>query len=393
VLTLHREPEKVTATDDYPNLALYSFGRGVFPKPPINGRTTSAPMLYRVRSGQFIYSRLFAFEGAFGVVPQEMDGWYVSSEYPTFNVDSDRILADFARIAICRPSVWKEMAGMTVGMGHRRQRLHPDAFLAYEIDLPSLYEQRGIVRAVGAGDDLVAAYLTEASSARILLDAARSSLVVSLHARPVSELVSKIEAGKSPQALDRPPRHGERGVLKVSSIRASEFRAYESKAVDDAVVFPAHARVRGGDVLISRANTRTLVGATCRVEGDFPSLYLSDKTLRLVVKNEVVDPDFLVHTLASSVARQQIEDGASGTSDSMKNISQKTIFGLEVPHLDDLDEQRRIATQLNELRRTVVAAARLAESTRRLRVAVVESLLTGERAFDQATASVELGAA
>ena len=282
---------------------------------------------------------------------------------------------------------------MTVGMGHRRQRLHPDAFLACEIDLPSLDEQREIVRAVSAVDDLVAAYVAEESSARMLLDAARAALLDSLHARLVSELVSKIEAGKSPLALDRPPRPGERGVLKVSSIRPSEFRAYESKAVDDAVVFPAHAVVRSGDVLLSRANTRALVGATCRVEGDFPSLYLSDKTLRLVVENEAVDPDFLVHTLASSVARQQIEDRATGTSDSMKNISQKTILGLEVPHVDDLDEQCRIARQLSELRGTVVAAARLAESVRRLRVAVVESVLTGERAFDKANASEELTAA
>ena len=75
-LSLKQEVTKVIAAE-YPNLGIYSFGRGLFAKPSISGATTSAPKLFRVRSGQFIYSRLFAFEGAFGVVPEHMDGWYV----------------------------------------------------------------------------------------------------------------------------------------------------------------------------------------------------------------------------------------------------------------------------------------------------------------------------
>ena len=45
----------------YPNFGIYSFGRGLFGKPPIDGSQTSATALRRVRAGNFIYSRLFAF--------------------------------------------------------------------------------------------------------------------------------------------------------------------------------------------------------------------------------------------------------------------------------------------------------------------------------------------
>ena len=43
--------------------------------------------LRRVKEGQFIYSRLFAFEGAYGMVTKEFDGAFVSQEYPTFKCD------------------------------------------------------------------------------------------------------------------------------------------------------------------------------------------------------------------------------------------------------------------------------------------------------------------
>jgi type I restriction enzyme S subunit len=50
-----------------------------------------------VRAKQFIYSRLFAFEGAYGVVPDEFDGLFVSNEYPTFDLDTSRVTPDFVQ--------------------------------------------------------------------------------------------------------------------------------------------------------------------------------------------------------------------------------------------------------------------------------------------------------
>ena len=58
------DPVTVTPDRSYRNVGILSFGRGLFEKPEIDGRTTSAKTLFRIRGGQFIYSRLFAFEGA-----------------------------------------------------------------------------------------------------------------------------------------------------------------------------------------------------------------------------------------------------------------------------------------------------------------------------------------
>ena len=36
---------------------------------------------------QFVYSKLFAWEGALAVVDSEFDGLFVSQEFPTFTID------------------------------------------------------------------------------------------------------------------------------------------------------------------------------------------------------------------------------------------------------------------------------------------------------------------
>jgi type I restriction enzyme, S subunit len=386
VLTFNRAPVRVERHESYPNLGIYSFGRGPFQKPPIEGDATSAQTLYRVRAGQFIYSRLFAFEGAFAVVPDEMDGYFVSNEYPTFDVDGGRLLTEYLRIAMARAAVWQELAGMTVGMGHRRQRLHPDALLAHEILLPPLDEQARTVEVVAAVDDAARRYAEERDAALGLLGAARESWFSGLEPARLSDLLDRIEAGKSPKAFDRPPVEGERGVLKVSAIRAGEFRPHEAKALPETIAFPEKARVQDGDVLISRANTRLLVGAACRVNGSFPNLFLCDKTLRLV-PNDMIDADFLIQTLATSIAREQIEEAATGTSDSMKNISQAVILNLDVPFIEDIASQRELAGQLLEIQRAAAGAQRLLEQTQVIRMTLVEALFTGERRISETLAA------
>src|SRR4051812_14636629 len=131
---------RVKVDEVYPNLGIYGQGRGSFTKPAISGAATSAETLYRVRSEQFIYSRLFAFEGAYALVQPTHDGFFVSNEFPTFGVDRQRLLPGFLFAYFRRPSVWYALASQSTGLGDRRQRVHPDVILAHRIPLPPLAE-------------------------------------------------------------------------------------------------------------------------------------------------------------------------------------------------------------------------------------------------------------
>ena len=144
VLTEATEPHVVDPDGSYPNLGIYNFARGVFPKPPIEGMATSASTLYRVRAGQFIYSRLFAFEGSYAVVPPDLDGRFVSNEFPSFDLDLARVRPEFLAAYFKSPVVWEQLSAGSLGLGSRRQRVQVPALLAHRLMLPPLDWQNRI---------------------------------------------------------------------------------------------------------------------------------------------------------------------------------------------------------------------------------------------------------
>lgn len=145
VMGLARVECRVEADRKYPNVGILSFGRGLFEKPAVDGTRTSATTLYRIRAGQFIYSRLFAFEGAYGAVTDRFDRYYVSNEFPTFDVDESLLDARFLAAYFSSRDVWEEVGRSSRGLGSRRQRVHPEAVLKFSIWLPPLDEQRRVV--------------------------------------------------------------------------------------------------------------------------------------------------------------------------------------------------------------------------------------------------------
>lgn len=144
VITQVSDPVDVVPGQEYPNLGIYSYARGLFRKAPIDGSKSSATKLYRVRSGEFIYSRLFAFEGAYGYVSDEYDASFVSNEYPTFSCNPDRSLIEFVVAYFKSPAVWEQISGSAIGLGNRRKRVKPEAILAHKIWLPPISWQQKI---------------------------------------------------------------------------------------------------------------------------------------------------------------------------------------------------------------------------------------------------------
>lgn len=154
VLKLVDNSQTVQVDKSYPNLGIYSFGRGLFHKPPIDGALTSAKTLRKVRKGQFIYSRLFAFEGAYGMATEIFDGYFVSNEYPTFDCIASDIRVEFIMAYFKSPFIWQQVATGSKGLGNRRQRVQPEQVLAHEVWLPPLKWQDQIAELQSKVDEL-----------------------------------------------------------------------------------------------------------------------------------------------------------------------------------------------------------------------------------------------
>ncbi|MFD5483559.1 restriction endonuclease subunit S [Streptomyces hawaiiensis] len=161
----------------------------------------------------------------------------------------------------------------------------------------------------------------------------------------VGEVLVRSDSGKSFKCEPRPASSNEWGIVKVSAMTWGEFRAAENKALLDSSLVNPDYEIRTGDILVSRANTVDHVGAPVLVEDVRPRLLLSDKSLRLT-PGEAINRHWFVHWLRSPVVRKAISAKASGTSDSMRNISQTDLRAIVIP-LPPAAEQHRIADALD----------------------------------------------
>lgn len=146
----------------------------------------------------------------------------------------------------------------------------------------------------------------------------------------LGELLEDIEAGKSFKCPGHPAANGKPGVLKLGAVTWGRFDASENKELPPDVTPDPRWRVRQGDLIVSRANTVEYVGASVLVQQTKQQLYLSDKTLRLVPVPGV-DRRWIKAVLSAPQARRQMSALATGTSDSMRNISQAKLRSVQVP--------------------------------------------------------------
>lgn len=149
--------------------------------------------------------------------------------------------------------------------------------------------------------------------------------------RSLGEVIGGFEGGKNIQAGEDSPANPFR-ILKVSAVTSGYFRPEEAKPAPDGYAPPANHFVRKGDLLFSRANTVELVGATALVEEGYKNLLLPDKLWRFVWREpSAVLPAYMQHFLQSRYVRQELGRLATGTSDSMRNISQAKLKTVPVP--------------------------------------------------------------
>src|SRR5205085_2864439 len=125
--------------------------------------------------------------------------------------------------------------------------------------------------------------------------------------------------GWSPSCENRVADADEWGVLKVGCVNGTAFNENENKALPKDLKPIPGLEIKLGDILMSRANTRELLGSASIVRNVRPRLLLCDKLYRLRINQEILLPDFFVLIMRSSTVRFQLERDATGASSSMQN--------------------------------------------------------------------------
>lgn len=319
------EPVSVRQDQNYPNFGIYSFGRGLFSKPDIEGMKTSASTLYRVQAGSFIYSRLFAFEGSYGVVDDAFDGYFVSNEYPSFSIDRSRLEPGFMKAYFQVPKVWQAIAMGSKGVGSRRIRVQPDKVLAHPIPLPPLDEQKAIVAhldALAEKSRQVEAHLDAVErDAEHLLALRFQEVIADAPLRPMAEVAPLVrrEISINPEAMYT--------ELGVRSFYKGTFRRRTVPGADFS--WQDLYRVRDGDLVFSNIMAWEQAIAIARPDDD--GCVGNHRMLTCEVKSDIAVPGFLWYYFTTQDGFAKIYSASPGTAARNRTMTAPALMAIETP--------------------------------------------------------------
>lgn len=168
-------------------------------------------------------------------------------------------------------------------------------------------------------------------------------------------------------------------ILKTSAIQQGKVSLNESKAVVKTEFSRLKCPVKEGCILVSRMNTPLLVGACGYVFQSSKLHFLPDRLWQ--AHNS--DPDhcsfvYLNYLLNSARYKRAVQNLATGTSNSMKNISKESYLGvvLSLPHLP---WQQKIAAILTTQDKVIELKEKLLVEKQRQKKYLCQQLLTGKK--------------
>jgi type I restriction enzyme S subunit len=362
-LTESRQRVAVSVDGVYPMCGVYGFGRGVLFRDAVRGGDMSTPYLYRIFTGQIIYSRLKAFEGAFALVPPEAEGRYVSNEFPTFDVDEDHALPAFIAHVLARQQTWTELAERITGVGARRERLQVKEFLEFEIALPPVDEQKRIVAALHAAGDVVAASKAEAEAAR--------ALAVAIHERPFKETGWRRVKLAAVARLD---------VERMSVVAEDEYSVagvliagrglfWRETIKGSATNYEKLHRLRAGQLVYRKLTAWE--GPITVVPPEFDGAFVSPEFPTFTLDRSQLLPEFMRFTCRQPSFHKEMRARSTGTAERRNRLKPADLLDVEID-LPPLEEQQRVAAAIS------VEAALLHEAEMAVAVAAAtrEALLT-----------------
>lgn len=123
------------------------YGNGVVAKD--EKRIGSETTQYYVRkSGQFIYSKLDFLNGAFGIIPEKLDGFESTLDLPAFDI-SDSVSKEWFLYYLIRPEYYTRQLGLAKGQ-RKARRVNPSEFLKSKIPFPPLEVQKKIAETLSS---------------------------------------------------------------------------------------------------------------------------------------------------------------------------------------------------------------------------------------------------
>ena len=375
---------------EYKRVTIKTNNGGIFLRDIEKGCNIGTKKQFIISKGQFLLSKIDARNGAFGVVPKELNNGIITGNFWVFDVASSIINPYFLSLITTTQKFINFSEKASSGTTNRRY-LQEKLFLSQKIPVPSLSEQQRLIDNYNTAiqqaesqqqqanelDIEIGNYLCESlriekdkrekwevgklyftkfyslqewGIERILGNNKYSSSkydVQSFAENP--ELSTAIFRGKSPKYVPQ----SESIMINQKCNRWNEIDLNYAKAVDTEWLntIDKNQFTKEGDILINSTGEGT-IGRASTITNTYSNLLYDSHILLLRVNKNLICPDFFTFVFNSFYGQQQVDSLKTAQSTNQTELGVENLKKILFP-LPPLSVQEEIASHIQSMRKQI----------------------------------------
>ncbi|MDK0915433.1 restriction endonuclease subunit S [Clostridium perfringens] len=147
LLTRVKEPITVEDSKEYNRVTIRTKNKGIYIRDKKLGINIGTKRQFLVKEGLFLLSKIDARNGAFGIAPKEINGAIVTNDFLAYKVNKELLDINWFNFYVAT-EYFIEICKLSSFGSTNRKRLKEEKFLEFRINLPSIKEQKSIVKRI-----------------------------------------------------------------------------------------------------------------------------------------------------------------------------------------------------------------------------------------------------
>ncbi len=310
--------------EKYQRLTIRTNNKGISVRDELEGHRIGTKKQFIVHQGQFLLSKIDAMNGAFGIVPEDVQKGIVTSNFWAYDVDEERLFSKYFNYLTHTKAFQDFCVQSSSGTTHRKY-LQEDLFLGKKIYLPSIEEQHHTV-----------VYIEELKIKINSIKRLKSEINVDLD-RMLFSAYNKIASASRQKPLEEVAPLTRRATIVDSNssypqvaVRSFGRGTFHKPNLDgDEITWQKPFLVKANDILIS--NIKAWEGAIAVANENDDGRFGSHRYLTCVPLPNVATSRFVCFYLLTEEGLGKIGEASPGTADRNRTLNAKALMKIPVP--------------------------------------------------------------
>ena len=334
-----KDTVQISPTELYKQITVKLYHKGVIQRKIIKGSEIISKQ-YLAKRGYFIISKIDARNGAFGIVPAELDNSIVSGDFILFEPNPELVL-DYLHF-ITQTSAFNLHCKNASEGSTNRVRLKMDRFLNYSISLPTIQEQTELIIKIKN--------IQEKIEQIEILKHEQEKEIRSLSTKLYDKIISKVPflaMNDVCPVIRREVQIKETELYPELGLRSFGKGSFHKPAISGIEVGTKKLfRIERGDLIFS--NVFAWEGAIAVAKEIDGGRFGSHRFISCIANRDMILPEFLCFHFLTLKGLEDINSASPGGAGRNKTLGLQKLMNIKVP-IPKLKIQQLFIEEINKL--------------------------------------------